>query len=433
MAIGIPSLRLARDPLAHAVAALFAAGQPGASYAPNSALNVWSQDSAGTTPVTAVEQPIGKAIDKSGNANHALQATAAARPKLSARVNLATATQSDAGFLAAGTTPPTVTDGVAYLGKSASAVMFTTANTDLGYAGCRVGLTGGAFALQGLPDGRDMALGLKLSLSRALVSDEQLTLYWTGENASAPVIITAATSAEFVGAYAVILNQLDGNPALVGTEYPVLYLSNTVASDLTAYLCEAQANEGMTLERYQRVNTAADYDTAGFPLYEKFDGVDDSLSSATGGGATAGFTWCRAVKPTGGAGTLRTLWSDAGANTGYKVQINAANQLSFSAGNGTAYTTVTSVATVDVGTISLPKAWEDTANLYVQIGNGAIASIARPVVAAGTAGFTEGKDNGAATGFFNGNLYAEVYRTGTPVTTAELANVSAYCAQQAGL
>lgn len=37
------------------------------------------------------------------------------------------------------------------------------------------------------------------------------------------------------------------------------------------------ANTGVNLPAYQRVNTATDYDTAGFPMYLRFDGVDDSL------------------------------------------------------------------------------------------------------------------------------------------------------------
>lgn len=40
------------------------------------------QDSAGTTPVTAVGQPVGKILDKSGRGNHATQADAAKRPLL---------------------------------------------------------------------------------------------------------------------------------------------------------------------------------------------------------------------------------------------------------------------------------------------------------------------------------------------------------------
>lgn len=45
------------------------------------------QDAAGTTPVTALEQPVGLWLDKSGNGNHATQSITASRPTLSARYN----------------------------------------------------------------------------------------------------------------------------------------------------------------------------------------------------------------------------------------------------------------------------------------------------------------------------------------------------------
>ena len=43
-------------------------------------LSTLFQDSAGTTPVTASGQPVGKMLDKSGNGNHATQAIYAKRP-----------------------------------------------------------------------------------------------------------------------------------------------------------------------------------------------------------------------------------------------------------------------------------------------------------------------------------------------------------------
>ena len=52
------------------------------------------QDAAGTIPVTAVEQPIGKILDKSGNGNHATQSITASRPTLSARKNILLATEA---------------------------------------------------------------------------------------------------------------------------------------------------------------------------------------------------------------------------------------------------------------------------------------------------------------------------------------------------
>jgi len=58
---------------------LFAGGTDGAWFDPSD-LSTLFQDSAGTTPVTASGQPVGKMLDKSGNGNHAVQATAAKRP-----------------------------------------------------------------------------------------------------------------------------------------------------------------------------------------------------------------------------------------------------------------------------------------------------------------------------------------------------------------
>lgn len=52
---------------------------PTAWYDPSDITTLF-QDSAGTTPVAASGDPVGKMLDKSGNGNHVIQATAAARP-----------------------------------------------------------------------------------------------------------------------------------------------------------------------------------------------------------------------------------------------------------------------------------------------------------------------------------------------------------------
>jgi hypothetical protein len=59
--------------------ALFAAGEQGVWYDPSD-LSTLFQDSAGTTPVTAAGQPVGRMLDKSGRGNHATQAISAQRP-----------------------------------------------------------------------------------------------------------------------------------------------------------------------------------------------------------------------------------------------------------------------------------------------------------------------------------------------------------------
>jgi hypothetical protein len=60
---------------------LFANSEVGLWYDPSDFSTLY-QDSAGTTPVTAVGDPVGKILDKSGNGNHATQATDASRPIL---------------------------------------------------------------------------------------------------------------------------------------------------------------------------------------------------------------------------------------------------------------------------------------------------------------------------------------------------------------
>ena len=58
---------------------LFASGEKGAWF-DASDLTTLFQDSAGTTPVTAAGQKVGRWLDKSGNGNHAVQATLANQP-----------------------------------------------------------------------------------------------------------------------------------------------------------------------------------------------------------------------------------------------------------------------------------------------------------------------------------------------------------------
>lgn len=64
-----------------AITALFSGSEPGFWFDPSD-FSTMFQDSAGTIPVTATGQPVGKINDKSGRGNHATQATAASRPTL---------------------------------------------------------------------------------------------------------------------------------------------------------------------------------------------------------------------------------------------------------------------------------------------------------------------------------------------------------------
>ena len=73
-------------------ASLFTTGVNGVWHDPSD-LTTLFQDAAGTTPVTAVEQPVGRMLDKSGRGNHFFQSISANRPTLSAKYNLLTGTE----------------------------------------------------------------------------------------------------------------------------------------------------------------------------------------------------------------------------------------------------------------------------------------------------------------------------------------------------
>ena len=70
----------AAPPPTYSPAELFQSGEAGIWYDYQDFSSMW-QDSAGTVPA-AVNQPVGRVDDKSGNGNHKIQATAAARPIL---------------------------------------------------------------------------------------------------------------------------------------------------------------------------------------------------------------------------------------------------------------------------------------------------------------------------------------------------------------
>lgn len=76
----------AAAPAAFSPADLFASGEKGYWYDPSD-FSTMFQDAAGTTPVTATGQFVGKVLDKSGNGNHLEAVSAAARGVLQQDAN----------------------------------------------------------------------------------------------------------------------------------------------------------------------------------------------------------------------------------------------------------------------------------------------------------------------------------------------------------
>ena len=184
---------LLADAAGFSPASLFAAGEQGVWYDPSD-FSTMFQDSAGTTPVTAVEQPLGRILDKSGNNNHATQATSASRPVLSARVNQLLATDT----------------------LSTQSVTTLAAIYTLAFSGA------GSITLSGTATGT----------------------YTAGSNS---ITCTAGTL--------------------------TLTVSGAVIN------ADLRVTNDTALPAYQRVTTSTNYDTTGFPLYLRFDGVDDGLAS----------------------------------------------------------------------------------------------------------------------------------------------------------
>lgn len=121
---------------------LFSAGEQGIWLDPSDFSTLF-QDSAGTTPVTAVGQPVGLALDKSGRGNHATQSTSASRPTLQQDSNglyyLSFDGTDDSmatpSINFTGTDKMTVWAGVRKLSDAAAAILCELSVTSAGYNG----------------------------------------------------------------------------------------------------------------------------------------------------------------------------------------------------------------------------------------------------------------------------------------------------------
>lgn len=416
---------------------LFGAGEQGAWY-DVADMSTLFQDAAGATPVTAVEQQVGRMLDKSGRGNHATQVTATKRPVFSRRYNTWLRTEDPASFgtlnasLTAAPAGPLhfeLADDTAtgvhkahigylsfgenktftcsFLAKPLASSRYLYANVAGGAPAAVFDLLNGVVVLQGGGGTEDLSSEISLDASTGICACKmRFTQKLTFTNSAWRFGLTTTGVNEQSYAGGGTQRVALGSISITGGAFDI---------------------------PYQRVTTATDYDAdpGKFPAYLLFDGIDDGATSPTGGGGTAGFFYSSAITVAGGAGTARTLFSDAGANTGYIVRINASNQLELAAGNGTAYTTVASAAAMTAPTSAVVQAWDDGINLNVRIGSGPVASVARPAVSAGTADFTVGQDNGASSGYFNGRICSTIYRKDSAPTLAQRDAVAAYQRLQA--
>lgn len=386
------SINTANRTLATQVSAIFRGnGYNGFMYDVND-ISTLNQVSTGTTPVTAVTQPIGLMLDK----------------HLGMQLGPELVTNGNFTVDAAGWTPSnstlTAVGGKLVITATANGIAARATKT----IPAVVGQTYKLVFKSRKPSGTTPAIG-------AFISGGAASTYSFGATEIEKTVIFVAPTNPIT-----LILEISGTGIVIG--------DTCEFDDVSIKLI----NGNHPLQATAAARPTWQVDANGYH-YAQFLGTDDSMSCASGGGGSTGFLFCAALKPTGGAGTLRTIYSDTGTNTGYKVQLDANNKLSFSAGDGVGYTTKVSTATVDVDTTYLLTCWDDGTNLNVQINSAAAETVARPVVVAGTAGYTLFKDNGAASSFAILDFYRADGIKNWAGTAAQLATIQSWVKAGAGL
>ena len=243
------------------------------------------QDAAGTTPVTAVEQPVGLILDKSDNGNHATQPITASRPTLSARYNLLTKTEdfSDAVWAKNGVSV-TASKFLSPIGTfTANKVTLLSGVVTTGNDG------GGTFAYPLITaNGSVYTLSLfaksagsnYIRFREAINTGQRVKINLTdgsfvGEAGWVPSTFTVSVTPAPNGFFLIQITR----------SAPTTFCFNIKGGDDVGngingvYVWGIDLRLGTTSGPYQRVNTATDYDTNPdlFPKYLKFDGIDDYL------------------------------------------------------------------------------------------------------------------------------------------------------------
>jgi len=310
---------------------LYAAGQAGLWGDPSDLTSGW-QLSTGATALTmpgagTADCPVGYSTDKSGRGIHLLQASAAARPVLSARVNLlaAKSEQFDTWPSNAVTVTPNSTaapDGAVsadtLTGTAGGASLYLTSGMPIaGGVPCTASVhvlkTSGAttfpmLAFHGV-GGTDVDGDVILNTNTGVLAVRAgvpgaINLAVTSEGFFWRVAWSIVTGAANTGLKLFVYPAGSSN----GTDYDGAKTGAIVAWG-------AQIEIGSTATRYQKVTDASNYDTAGFPLFYRGDGVDDGLAASFAAGTlTSNMTLLMAIKRTSAAGLVALFRAAGSAN-----------------------------------------------------------------------------------------------------------------------
>lgn len=433
-------------------ATLFSAGEQGVWYDPSD-LSTLFQDSAGTIPVTALEQPVGRMLDKSGRGNHATQATSANRPVVSARVNILTySEQFDNAAWSKEYVTVTADATVAPNGAlTADKLVETAANNvhdvyRLSFAPATYSLSVYAKAAERSWIKLENYDGATDRITYFDVSNGVLGTVASGHTATitsagngwylCTITFTTAAVAANNYIYIGIANGNNGNSYTGDTSKGVFIWG----ADLRP------TNQGVGLPVYQRVGAAvagtsttvgnADYDANGFPVYLSFDGSNDSL--ATGNinlsGTDTITTFAGARKLSDAAlGMLWEISADAGSNAGtayqtFPVNVGGSTRILArgSISNGVDYGPYAAPVTQLTSTVQKTAAANSTAAISFRANSvtasGSVVSSNASTGNYGTWPIYIGARGGSSF-FFNGNLYGLIVRgassTANQITGAE--------------
>ncbi len=221
--------------------------------------------------------------------NHATQATTASRPVLSALVNLLTYTEQFDNAAWPKTNITLTPNATTAPDGTLTADLFAATTNTNAYYYRAVSLANGTYTYSIYVKKFGVDGTFNFYLNDATYSQARVTMTFTGGVLSLSPVLTgnvfsagSATATNIGnGWYRVALTATITNgtgPAVALTcdtgrdGYSGIYIWG---ADLRA------ANDGVGIPAYQRVTTSTDYDTAGFPMYLRFDGVDDYLSTGS--------------------------------------------------------------------------------------------------------------------------------------------------------
>jgi len=274
-------------------ASLFSSGAQGAWYDPSDFSTLF-QDSAGSTPVTAVEQPVRLMRDRSGRGNDATAPNDASRPVLRARYNLLTQSDDLTSFIitpATGLTS-TLNATTAPTGAATARRLTNTVTTEQHRLFQSETLTSGAEYTYTVYLKNDTAGWAQISFYRGGASTAFANINLatgalgnTGGGTSYSVTsvgngwyrlsVTATTEAAGCNFQLYVLEADEQvNPTTTGTVKSIFVWG---AQLLTA------ADQTSTGGAYQRIAAATSYDTSNpvFRPYLAFDGSDDNMDIAS--------------------------------------------------------------------------------------------------------------------------------------------------------